>query len=109
MSLTYPEKYRKKGRPGKPGVFMVPRNGEPAPLKCIASNELEWEHVSVFLTRRCPTWDEMNRIKDIFWDEDDTVMQLHPARKDYVNNHPYCLHLWRPLKEEIPTPNRFLV
>jgi len=35
---------------------------------------------------------------------DDVVMQLHPARSDYVNNHNFCLHLWRPQGQTIPTP-----
>lgn len=30
--------------------------------------------------------------------------QLHPAKSEYVNIHPYCLHLWRPLEREIPMP-----
>ncbi|RRJ98264.1 hypothetical protein Ga0100231_005150 [Opitutaceae bacterium TAV4] len=43
-------------------------------------------------------------LKSLFWSPDDVVMQLHPAEKDYVNNHPFCLHLWRPVGVAIPTP-----
>src|SRR6187431_121014 len=64
-------------------------------LNVIASDGMGWEHVSVSLPDRCPTWDEMNFAKDIFWDDDDFVIQIHPVMDDYVNNHPYCLHLWR--------------
>lgn len=63
-----------------------------------------WEHVSVSLENRCPNWPEMCFVKDLFWEDDEVVMQLHPAKSDYVNNHPYCLHLWRPLRAEIPLP-----
>lgn len=63
-----------------------------------------WEHVSVSLPHRCPTWEEMVRIKNLFWREDEAVMQLHPPKSDYVNFHPYTLHLWRPLRADIPDP-----
>ena len=92
---------------GNNGAFRVPvgtRN-----CHVIASDGMGWEHVSVSLPDRCLTWGEMCQIKDIFWEEDEAVMQLHPAKADYVNNHPYCLHLWRPTDEAIPLPPSGLV
>ena len=68
----------------------------------------DWDHVSVSLAGRCPTWEEMCFIKELFFKPDEPAMQLHPV-KDYVNNHPYCLHLWRPLNAEIPLPPALLV
>jgi hypothetical protein len=62
-----------------------------------------WDHVSVSLADRCPTWEEMCFIKELFFERHEPAMQLHPV-KDYVNNHPYCLHLWRPRDAEIPLP-----
>ena len=53
------------------------------------------EHVSVSLDRRCPTWNEMSMIKDIFWEDEECVVQFHPPKSQYVNTHPYCLHMWR--------------
>jgi hypothetical protein len=67
-----------------------------------------WDHVSVSTPTRCPTWGEMSYIKELFFERDEPAMQLHPV-KDYVNNHPYCLHLWRPLDAEIPLPPALLV
>ena len=55
-----------------------------------------WEHVSVSTATRCPTWEEMCEVKDLFWSEDEAVIQFHPPRAEYVNNHRYCLHLWKP-------------
>lgn len=63
-----------------------------------------WEHVSVSTATRCPTWEEMCFVKSIFWEPEDVVMQLHPRESEYVNCHPYCLHLWRPVGVPIPTP-----
>lgn len=76
-------------------------------LKVIASDstdEMRWEHVSVSLTNRTPNWLEMCFIKDLFWSANEAVMQLHPPKADYINNHEYCLHLWKPTNEEIPLP-----
>lgn len=73
-----------------------------------------WEHVSVHaygrITRlRTPTWKEMAYVKNLCWDDEDVVMQLHPRKSEYVNNHPHVLHLWRPTHAEIPTPPSILV
>lgn len=84
---------------------------------CIASDGEGWEHVSVSLCKRkslesikrCPFWHEMNTVKDVFWSEDDVVIQLHPPKSNYINNHPYCLHLWRPTGQNIPIPHYSLV
>lgn len=79
---------------GNNGAFAVPLpNGRR--IFCIASDGEGWEHVSVSMLDRCPTWEEMCRVKDAFWSPDDLVIQMHPPASDYVNNHPYCLHLWR--------------
>lgn len=56
-----------------------------------------WEHVSVSpeKLRVIPTWDDMCMLKDMFWNDDEDVIQIHPAKDQYVNNMPNCLHLWR--------------
>ena len=59
-------------------------------------NEDGWEHVSVKLfARRLPTWDEMCEVKDIFWDAEEEVVQMHPKKSEYIN-FVEALHLWRP-------------
>ena len=83
-------------------------------LKVIASSgsaheEIPWEHVSVSLKNRCPNWQEMCFIKDLFWAPDEVVMQLHVAAQNHINVHNFCLHLWRPLKADIPLPPRIAV
>lgn len=62
----------------------------------IASNdENGMEHASVAFKDRCPTWEEMCIVKDIFWREDEACIQLHPMKSEYVNFHETCLHIWR--------------
>jgi hypothetical protein len=95
------------------GAFEVP-GPHGRTLRIIASSgdeelDIHWEHVSVSLSTRCPNWTEMCYVKDLFWDDEETVMQLHPPKSQYVNNHPYCLHLWRPLRVTIPTPPQITV
>jgi hypothetical protein len=94
---------------GPNGLFFVRHSPRHPRLKVIISNGQGWEHASVSTPNRCPTWEEMAFVKDLFWEPEDVVMQIHPAQSEYINCHPYCLHLWRPLNAEIPTPPWFLV
>lgn len=75
----------------------------------ICSNGEQWEHVSVSLVSRCPTWQEMCLVKSIFWNDDETVIQYHPSKQDYVNCHQHCLHLWKPMNQEFPKPPTILI
>lgn len=94
---------------GNNGAFFVPcRPGKPR-FTVIASDQLGWDHVSVSLPDRCPVWAEMCKIKELFWDDEDAVMQLHPPKSDWVNNHDTCLHLWRPQVIAIPLPPSIMV
>ena len=68
-----------------------------------------WEHVSVSTPERTPTWEEMTLVKDLFWSEEECVVQFHPPRSVYVNKHPYCLHLWRNVAQEYALPPRGLL
>ena len=116
-----PEKYRLvTGRMasnasfGNNGAFVIPSPiSERRRLVIIASDGMEWEHVSIHCERGneliTPFWDEMCFVKDLFWDGEDVVMQLHPKKSEYVNNHPNTLHLWRPIATEIPTPHSIMV
>ena len=89
------------------GAFIIPyRSYE---LNVIASDGEGWDHVSVSLKNRCPNWEEMSYIKNLFFDEQECVMQLHPPKSDYINVHPYCLHLWKPQTSELPRPPKYMV
>jgi hypothetical protein len=68
----------------------------------------DWEHVSVHAQRgpkvRTPTWREMAFVKKLCWEAEDRVVQFHPRRSEYVNNHPHVQHLWRWKRGEFPSP-----
>lgn len=68
-----------------------------------------WDHVSVSMANRCPTWDEMCWVKNLFFEPDETVLQYHPSVEEYVNLHPFCLHLWKPHGEILPKPPTWMV
>lgn len=112
--MKVPEEYRtKKGMMasdesyGNNGAFEIPF--ESYILDVIASDGENWEHVSVSLKHRTPNWKEMSFIKELFWSDTQWVVQYHPAKEEYVNNHDNCLHLWNPLIENLPIPPSGLV
>jgi hypothetical protein len=88
------------------GAFNFPWLGKgKCNVLCIASDGLDWQHVSVSLSSgEVPTWEMMCKIKELFFEPEHWVVQFHPAKADYVNIHDGCLHLWRPTKAAMPTP-----
>jgi len=98
---------------GNNGVFIIP--GKRFYLVCLVSDGAGWEHVSVKVNahpstpQRLPTWDEMNFIKQLFWDDAETVVQFHPRKDNYVNFHPFVLHLWKQVDSVFELPPRELV
>lgn len=118
MTFHVPERYRvNNGRMasnasyGNNGLFQIQNSRLTRPVRVIASDGAGWEHVSVSMPhiKRCPSWPTMCVIKDIFWDEDDRVLQYHPLKSEYGNIHPHTLHLWRPIDVEIPSPPMWTV
>ena len=61
---------------------------------------MKWNNISVH---------SMGHVKDLFWGEEDAVLQLHPPKSEYVNNHPFCLHLWRNPRQKIELTPRGLI
>lgn len=102
LRVGIPEMLGTRASDGMQGFFVI--RGDVPELRCIVSVGEGWEHVSVSRFDRCPTWEEMCLVKDEFWGPEEAVMQLHPPHSEYVNRHPYCLHLWRPTKVELPRP-----
>ena len=72
----------------------------------IGFNENGWEHVSVssYNKRQLPDWDIMCRLKEIFWEDEEMVVQIHPKKSEYLHGVgtiggdklENVLHLWRP-------------
>jgi len=73
-------------------------------LHIIASTGGGWDHVSVSLPDKIPSWNMMKAVRELFFKPEETVVQIHPPKDREVNCHPYCLHLWRKQGFEMPLP-----
>ena len=125
MAFHVPEQYRMTRGPlasdssyGNCGAFIFPSVIPGRNVMVVASDGQDWtraqltgppwEHVSVHCyagkKQYTPTWKEMCAVKDMFWDKEDVVIQIHPRESEYVNNHLNTLHLWRPVGVELPLP-----
>ena len=93
---------------GGRGLLRFPESGYAASV--IWSNGLGWDHVSIapLIYNRIPSWDDMSTLKDIFFQDEETVIEYHPPKSQYVNTMQNCLHLWRPQNAEIPLPPSIL-
>lgn len=74
--------------------------------KRIQVSLLNWWHqqLKVF-----PTWDEMCAIKDIFFNDDEAIIEIHPSDEYKIYEKDYTIDLWKPLNKELPLPNPDLV
>jgi hypothetical protein len=97
--------YGSRPSDGFNGAFHITING--LELLALASDGMGWQHVSVSIARQpthTPSWHIMCACKNLFWEDTDTVMQLHPPKALYVNHHPGCLHLWKPTMDGVIIP-----
>lgn len=116
LDLLYEELEQRKNfevlRVGFDGGIGVFTKGNLKGMSVIWSFGGGWEHVSMDGRNRMPTWDEMCQLKDIFFTEDECCVQYHPPKSEYVNNIPYCLHIWKPIEKfsgALPMPPSILV
>lgn len=120
------EKFRMQGKFSSPpgahyGHFQIPHSGRGLIIICSSgevamSQGLEaWDHVSVrghdpvFRRDFIPSWPAMCYVKELFWDDDECVVQYHPPKSDHINVNEYVLHLWRNPKVEFPMPPKDFV
>ena len=95
------------------GAFAIP--GKFGTLRVISSGsdlypDAEgWEHVSVSYTNGTPSWEDMDKVKRLFWKDEETVVQFHPAESAKINQHPHTLHLWKPVNSNYVLPPAILV
>jgi hypothetical protein len=69
-----------------------------------------WVHVSVCGRTGAgrfylPTWEEVKRVKNDFIGENAWAYQVFPGSQDYVNDHPYVLHLFARLDGRSALPD----
>lgn len=94
----------------KEGKFHIHERG--IIYEVLVSQVFGWEHFSAVaiakdkfgLYLRIPNPDEMDMLREKFFNEDEMTIEVHPKKDDYVNINPYALHLWRRYDTELPTP-----
>ncbi|HAO11366.1 MAG TPA: hypothetical protein DCQ51_09400 [Planktothrix sp. UBA8407] len=71
------------------------RNGLAVMISCCRYEDgKNWIHLSISRRKSYPTWDEQVHIKELFLGKESKAIQVFPPRSQWVNDHPYCLHLW---------------
>lgn len=55
---------------------------------------VEWMHVSVARRSRLPSWEDVKVVRNLFLNPDAEAFQMLPPQAEYVNTHPYALHMW---------------
>ena len=74
-------------------MFLSPSN-----LSVIVSGVIEdgkrWLHVSFARKSRMPEYTDMAIVKRLFIGEDRKAIMILPEKRNHVNIHRYCLHLW---------------
>ena len=68
-----------------------------------------WEHVSISCPGAVPSWSAMSFVKNLFWSDEETVVQFHPKKSAYINVHTHCLHLWKLANHDCLLPPKELI
>lgn len=89
------------------GIFLIPYMDYELKVMCGVGDG--WDHVSVSLNNREPYWPEMEFIRRLFFENGETVLQIHPPIAQHINLHPYVLHLWRAWHVEYTLPPRYML
>jgi len=90
-------------------AYKIPALKGPGPLRIIVSTGDGWDHVSVSLRHRVPSYEEMVMVADLFFEDWEVAVQYRVAKRDHINIHSYVLHWWRPLEATLPLPPPELV
>ena len=103
------EAYRINTQYGGPGdkfggAFEMYNPGTDSILRVIASCGDGWDHVSVSLPDRTPTWSEMEFVKRRFFADDELAWEYHMPPTEHISIHPHVLHIWRKHGFKMPTP-----
>jgi hypothetical protein len=63
-----------------------------------------WLHVSCAFRTKLPSWVDLREVKTVFVGPKRMAISVQPGEDEYVNIHPYVLHLWSPIDHD-PIPD----
>lgn len=52
-------------------------------------------HISLSYGDHIPSWEDIRAVRDAFYPDTVDCMMVLPRTEDYVNLHPYTMHLWQ--------------
>jgi ribosomal protein L37E len=67
---------------------------------CVSDNDRydrddeRWRHLSISHRSRIPNYEEVKAARYCFFPAEAEVVQVFPPEAEFVNCHPFCLHLW---------------
>jgi hypothetical protein len=93
----------------KNGAFRLPMPGQTTLLRVVAASGEGWDHISVSLPNRTPTWAEMDHAKRRFFKDDELAWEYHMPPNEHISIHPYTLHIWRKHGFTMPLPPKWFV
>lgn len=85
-------------------AFYSKKNGVQVIVSTERHLDERWLHVSLSKRNRLPSWKNLKEVKDIFIGYDKKAIMVLPEDSEYVNFHPYCLHLFCNLDRD-PLPD----
>ena len=59
----------------------------------VGQEQGDW-HLSIAHPKRLPTWDEVKEVRYLLIPDKIRMALILPPKKEYVNVHNYCFHLW---------------
>jgi len=86
---------------------LLPGHKNGRSLNCVAAWRGGWDRVRVLTAQPgAPTWADMCIVKDVFFGENETVIQVHPpdTHPAHLKRSAVRLVLWRPQMGGIPLP-----
>lgn len=54
-----------------------------------------WRHLSVSRRSRTPSYDDLVRVRRLFFGDAEPAYQVFPRAGEHRNLHEHCLHLWK--------------
>jgi hypothetical protein len=61
-------------------------------------NNERYLHISASFPSHAPTYSDLRDIKNIFIGKEAEAFQVLPKESEYINVHPYCMHIWHKLE-----------
>jgi hypothetical protein len=95
LGYQLPSKYKKVDR-----AFIGQEYQRSDGMKVVETTEVHqpenyhWHHVSCSFADKLPSYEDLQEIRKVFIGEGMTSVMIFPPEHQYINYHPFCLHLY---------------